>query len=346
MRAVVAVSSLLGMCSGKVSAPDYLALWGKFKADFGKSYDANGDDEGKRFDTFKANVDFIEATNAKNLSYQLGVNEFADLTSEEFGAAYLGGYQPIDRSLGVGLKTEPFPDVTGFEVPDSVDWVEKGAVTPVKNQAHCGSCWTFSATGAIEGAYFVATGKLVSLSEEELVQCDSTDMGCQGGSMESAFSWVEKNGICSEAAYPYTSGAGVRGNCTRGCKPVATLTSYVDVPANDEVTLKAAVAQHPVAIAIEADKMDFQLYKGGVLASSGCGTQLDHGVLIVGYGTDSGKDYWKVKNSWGPTWGEKGYIRLSRGQSGPGECGLAMRPTYPTGLKPDATVKKTLDIIV
>jgi len=243
------------------------------------------------------------------------------------------------------LKTEPFPDMAGLEVPDSVDWVAKGGVTEVKNQARCGSCWTFSATGAMEGAYFVATGKLVSLSEEELVQCDMTDMGCSGGSMEQAFAWVEKNGICSEEAYPYTSGSGVRGNCSHSCEPAVTLTSYVDVPPNDETALQAAVAKGPVAIAIEADQMAFQLYRGGVLTNPGCGTKLDHGVLIVGYGTDGGKDYWKVKNSWGPSWGEKGYIRLNRGQTGPGECGLAMQPTYPTGVTA-ATVKRTLDIVV
>jgi C1A family cysteine protease len=337
MKAVIAVSSLLGMCSGKMSAPDYAALWDKFKADFSKSYDANGDDEGRRFDTFKANVDFIEETNAKNLSYQLGVNEFADLTSEEFAAAYLGGYQRTNRLL----KTEPFPDMSGIEVPDSIDWVEKGGVTPVKNQGSCGSCWTFSATGALEGAYFAVTGKLVSLSEEDLVQCDMGSMGCQGGSMEQAFAWVEKNGICSEADYPYVSGGGVRGNCSHSCTPVAKITGYVDVPENDEVALKAAVAKGPVAIAIEADKMAFQLYRGGVLANPSCGTQLDHGVLIVGYGTDAGKDYWKVKNSWGPSWGEKGYIRLTRGKTGHGECGLAMQPTYPTGVTA-ATVKETI----
>jgi KDEL-tailed cysteine endopeptidase len=342
MKAFVAFSSLAGLCSGKVSAPDYLSLWDQFKVDFGKSYDANGDDEGRRFETFKANVDFIEATNAKNLSYQLGVTEFADLTGAEFAAAYLGGYKKPERHL---LGGERFPDITGLQVPDSVDWVANGAVTEVKNQAHCGSCWSFSATGAIEGAYFVATKELVSMSEEELVQCDTTDMGCHGGSMEYAFSWVKEHGICAEHDYPYSSGTGVRGNCSLECTPVAKVGSFVDVPANDEASLKAAVARQPVSIAIQANTMAFQLYKGGVLADPACGHQLDHGVLIVGYGTDGGKDYWKVKNSWGPSWGEHGYIRLSRGQSGPGECGLAMQPVYPSGVT-RAGVQKTLAFVV
>jgi KDEL-tailed cysteine endopeptidase len=333
MKAIFAASCLASL-KEVVGAPDYLALWSQFKVDFGKSYDSNGDDEERRFNTFKDNVDFIESTNAKKLSYQLGVNQFADLTREEYAATYLGGYKP-ERLLGVeGGIREPFPNITGLEVPDSVDWVAAGAVTDVKNQESCGSCWAFSTTGAIEGAYYVESKKLVSLSEEDLVQCDTTDNGCHGGIMESAFEFVEKHGgICSGKSYPYSSGTGVTGKCHPGCQPVVTLTGYVDVPTKNEVALQAAVAKQPVSIAIEADKGAFQLYKGGVLSDPSCGTKLDHGVLIVGYGTDAGKDYWKVKNSWGPTWGEQGYIRLARGTTGAGECGLAMQPTYPTGAK-------------
>jgi KDEL-tailed cysteine endopeptidase len=331
MRTIFVASSLVCL-KEVVCAPDYLSLWSKFKVDFGKSYDSNGDGEERRFETFKDNVDFIEATNAKNLPYQLGVNQFADLSSEEYAAAHLGGYKP-ERLLGVEANIkEPFPNLTGAALPDSVDWVAAGAVTDVKNQASCGSCWAFSTTGAIEGAYYVATKKLVSLSEEDLVQCDTTDNGCHGGIMESAFEFVKKNGgICSEKSYPYSSGTGLAGKCHPGCQPVVTLTGYVDVPTKNEVALKAAVAKQPVSIAIEADKQAFQFYKGGVLSDPTCGTKLDHGVLIVGYGTDMGKDYWKVKNSWGPTWGEHGYIRLARGTTGAGECGLAVQPTYPTG---------------
>jgi len=221
----------------------------------------------------------------------------------------------------------------GHELDDSVDWVAKGAVTPVKNQGRCGSCWSFSTTGSIEGAYQIANGELISLSEEDLVQCDHNgDNGCQGGLMDNAFAWIEKNGIAAEEAYPYTSGEGTTGTCdtTKSAKPVVTISSFRDVPKEDEDALKSAVAQGPVSIAIEADKSAFQLYKGGVLDSPDCGTKLDHGVLIVGYGTDSslGKDYWKVKNSWGPTWGEEGYIRLVRGKN---MCGVASQASYPKG---------------
>merc|ERR1719277_2061678 len=181
------------------------------------------------------------------------------------------------------------------------------------------------------GAFFVATGKLQSLSEEDLVQCNTvTDHGCQGGLLDNAFNWVQQHGICSEESYPYTSGGGVTGTCKKTCTPIVTVTGHTDVPSRDETSLKAAVSKHPVSIAIEADKSAFQLYKGGVLGNSGCGTSLDHAVLIVGYGTDGGKDYWKVKNSWGPAWGEKGYIRLVRGEN---MCGVAAQPTYPVGAK-------------
>jgi len=217
------------------------------------------------------------------------------------------------------------------DMPDSIDWVAKGGVTPVKNQAKCGSCWAFSSTGSLEGAFFVATGKLESLSEEDLVQCNSvTDHGCQGGLMDNAFAWVQQNGICSEASYPYTSGTGITGTCKKTCAPDVTITGHTDVPSKDEKSLQAAVSKQPVSVAIEADKSAFQLYKGGVLDDATCGTQLDHGVLVVGFGTDSGKDYWKVKNSWGPTWGEQGYIRMIRNKN---QCGIAQQPSFPTGAK-------------
>lgn len=306
--------------------PNYEAMWQQFKADYNKFYPANGNEEQERFQIFKDNIDVIEATNAKKLSYELGVNEFADLTWDEFASTHLG-YKSGNR-FG-DLPKAPFPNIT--EVADSIDWVAKGAVTPVKNQAQCGSCWAFSATGSMEGTYFVASGKLVSLSEEDLVQCDHNgDQGCQGGLMDNAFEWVSKNGICSEASYPYTSGTGTTGTCKKGCTPVVTLTGHTDVPSKDEDALKAAVSKQPVSVAIEADKSAFQLYKSGVLDNPACGTQLDHGVLVVGYGTASGKDYWKVKNSWGASWGEQGYLRMVRGKN---QCGISQEPSYPTGVK-------------
>ena len=199
----------------------------------------------------------------------------------------------------------------------------------------CGSCWAFSTTGAVEGAYFVAQNKLLSFSEQQLVSCDHNgDQGCNGGLMDNAFEYIEKSGISLESEYPYTSGGGVTGSCiTSMVKPVAIITGFKDVPSRDEKALLAAIEKQPVSVAIEADKSAFQLYKSGVLDSTACGTQLDHGVLAVGYGTDAGTDYYKVKNSWGATWGENGYLRMVRDKN---MCGIAMQPSYPTGAKPYA----------
>jgi len=197
----------------------------------------------------------------------------------------------------------------------------------------CGSCWAFSTTGAVEGAYFLAQNKLLSFSEQQLVSCDHNgDQGCNGGLMDNAFEYIEKSGISLESEYPYTSGGGVTGSCiTSMVKPVATITGFTDVPSRDEKALLAAIEKQPVSVAIEADKSAFQLYKSGVLDSTACGTQLDHGVLAVGYGTDAGMNYYKVKNSWGAAWGENGYLRMVRDKN---MCGIAMQPSYPTGAKP------------
>jgi len=307
---------------------EYKALWAKFKQEYDKPYLLGSSAEDERFEVFKANVDIIMTENAKGHSYQLGINQFADLTSEEFAQTYARGMKP--RALWGDLPKMPFPNTSGQILADSVDWVAKGAVTSPKNQARCGSCWAFSTTGAVEGAYQIASGKLVSLSEEDLVSCDKVDNGCHGGAMENAFQWIKKNGICTEADYPYTSGHGQTGMCKRGCAPAVTITGYTSVPPHNEDALKAAVSKQPVSIAIEADKSAFQLYHGGVLDNPACGTKLDHGVLIVGYGTDGGKAYWTVKNSWGAAWGEKGYIRLARGEN---MCGVALDASYPVGAK-------------
>mmetsp|Transcript_99300 Transcript_99300/g.156560 ORF Transcript_99300/g.156560 Transcript_99300/m.156560 type:complete len:480 (-) Transcript_99300:247-1686(-) len=308
------------------STPNYLMLWNQFKQKYPKIYSVGMEE--KRFGYFKDNVDIVYSENAKGQSHTLELNEFADMSREEFRDMYLG-YRPALR-VQQELTSAPPANMTG--VPNAIDWVKKGAVTPVKNQQQCGSCWAFSTTGSVEGAYQIASGSLKSLSEEELVQCDHNgDQGCKGGLMDNAFKWIEQNGgLCLESDYKYTSGSGVTGTCKKQCKAAVTVGGYQDVPSKDEDALKAAVAKQPVSVAIEADHSVFQLYKGGVLESTGCGVNLDHGVLIVGYGTDGGKDYWKVKNSWGPTWGEKGYIRLARGKN---MCGIAQQPSYPTGVK-------------
>jgi C1A family cysteine protease len=287
---------------------------------------------------FADNQDKIEESNSKNLPYTLGHNKYSNLNSEEFKVAVgLGLAKP--NALEGPSKIHEAANATAT----SVDWVSAGAVTGVKDQGQCGSCWSFSATGALEGAYKLKTGSLKAFSEQNLVDCDTrqnggTDMGCNGGLMDSAFSWTKKNGgLCSEESYPYISGTTkTSGTCTQGtsCTLDAKVapTSYTDVQKSSDSAMMSALEQQPVAIAIQADQTAFQLYKSGVFTGT-CGTSLDHGVLAVGYGTMDGSDYYKVKNSWGASWGMDGYILLGRGSEynrGAGQCGmLTGPPSYP-----------------
>jgi KDEL-tailed cysteine endopeptidase len=300
-------------------------VWNRFQ-NFIKKFDKvykNIETLETRFQNYKENMEFVNAHNAfaSNYTYTLGETIFADLSLEEFRAqknAYLtGGHCSAFVSEGAS--------------PSSIDWRTKGAVTPVKDQGQCGSCWSFSATGAMEGAWQIATGDLVSLSEQQLVDCSAGfkygNHGCNGGLMDGAFQYAIDNGMCTEAEYSYQARSGT---CEE-CDAVVEISSCVDVTPENEVALENAVSQGPVSVAIEADTRTFQLYTGGVLTSDACGTNLDHGVLVVGYGTEGAQDYWLVKNSWGTSWGEDGYIKLGKTSSthNKGVCGIAMEPSYP-----------------
>jgi len=258
------------------------------------------------------------------------LNQFSHLTFDEFkDTVRIGGLNiPNLRKNGAKVHTAPADAST---LPTSVDWVSKGAVTGVKNQGSCGSCWSFSATGSLEGAHYLKYGTLLSFSEQHLVSCDKVDLGCNGGWMDDAFTWVQGNGgIATEDDYPYTSGSGTSAACdsTKDAKKVAAVApqSFTDVQTGSVTALQSAVAQQPVSIAIQANQLAFQSYSGGILTGR-CGTRLDHGVLLVGYGTENGVDYWKVKNSWGTSWGEGGYIRIQR--SSDDLCGVLDAPSYP-----------------
>jgi len=298
-----------------------------FQERFSKRYSTIQELE-TRFAIFRKNFIGILAHNADlSQNFTMGVNQFTDLTPEEFRAQYVGGLKTIVGSYGCKSFSS-----SASGAPSSIDWRTKGAVTSVKDQGQCGSCWTFSATGAVEGAWAISKGQLVDLSEQELVDCATGisygSHGCNGGQMEGAFKFIIENGQCSLSSYPYTA---KDGSCQK-CSAVAHISSCSDVKPNDQISLKAAVSKQPVAVAIEADTRYFQSYSGGVLTSSSCGTNLDHGVLIVGYGTENGIDYYLVKNSWGTSWGDKGYVKIARSSStnDPGICGIAMDPSFPT----------------
>ena len=255
---------------------------------------------------------------------QVGLNQFADLTQAEYAAQYL---RPINTTRQRNFVVLPESN----ELAGSLDWRAKGAVTPIKNQGQCGSCWSFSTTGSVEGVVQIATGTLVSLSEQQLVDCSGSfgNEGCNGGLMDDAFKYIIANGgLDSEADYAYTARDGTC-NKAKEAKKVGSITGFADVPQNNENQLIAAVNKNPVSVAIEADQQAFQLYKSGVFDAA-CGTQLDHGVLAVGYGTESGKDYWIVKNSWGTTWGDQGYILMAQHKGASGICGINMMASYPT----------------
>ncbi|KAK8605993.1 hypothetical protein V6N13_102756 [Hibiscus sabdariffa] len=300
----------------------------------GKNYNALGEKE-KRFEIFKDNLMFVQEHNSVNRTYKVGLNRFADLTNEEYRTMYLGTRVDLNtrssRLAGGKVKSKPYAFRVGYNLPEFVDWREKGAVGAVKDQGPCGSCWAFSTVAAVEGINKIVTGDLVSLSEQELVDCDNLyNQGCNGGLMDHAFEFIINNGgINTEEDYPYRASDNIC-DINRKNARVVSIDGYEDVPENDEKSLKKAVANQPVSVAIEAGGRAFQLYQSGVFTGK-CGTNLDHGVTAVGYGTEGGVDYWLVRNSWGPNWGEYGYIKMERNVAGAstGKCGITMMASYP-----------------
>ncbi|KAF1002049.1 cysteine protease XCP2-like [Apium graveolens] len=300
--------------------------WG---AEHGKTYESI-EHKLHRFEIFKDNLMHIDETNKRISNYWLGLNEFADLSHAEFRNRYLG--LNVDYFMRQDYSSPEdfiYKDVVNF--PKSVDWRKKGAVTNVKNQGSCGSCWAFSTVAAVEGINQIVTGNLTSLSEQQLVDCDtSSDNGCHGGLMEHAFTYIMTHGgLHKEEDYPYIM---KEGTCdeNKDETEVVTINGYHNVPKNNEESMLKALAHQPISVAISASGRDFQFYSGGVFDGF-CGFRLDHGVTAVGYGTAKDMDYIIVKNSWGSKWGEKGYIRFRRNIGKPqGICGIYTLGSFPT----------------
>lgn len=281
---------------------------------------------------YEKNLHKINQLKQEHPSIIFDINKYGDLTDSEFHDT-MKGYQKTKLSSFTKTKgCDEYHFNKTNNVPSSWDWRSEGGVTPVKNQGQCGSCWSFSATGAMEGSWFISTGQLVNLSEQQLVDCSTRyiNFGCNGGEMDNAFDYAIDKGMCLENDVPYIGESDSCSSSELNCNKVAYFSSCVDVPSKNEVALEEAVYMNPVSVAIEADTSVFQFYKGGILNSEKCGTTLDHGVLVVGYGTENNEDYWIVKNSWGSSWGENGYIRISKSSSTStnGVCGIAMQPSF------------------
>lgn len=325
---------LAAFCFGIASAvpkhdQNFDALWDQWRSTNRRLYGTN--EEGWRRAVWEKNMKVIELHNREysqgKHGFTMAMNAFGDMTSEEFRQV-MNGFQNQKHKKG---KTYQEPLL--LQLPKSVDWREKGYVTPVKNQGQCGSCWAFSATGSLEGQMFRKTGQLVSLSEQNLVDCSQPqgNQGCNGGLMDSAFQYIKENrGLDSEKAYPYE---GKDGSCRYKAElSAANDTGFVDIPQREKALMKAVAEIGPISVAIDAGLASFQFYKEGIYYDPDCSSkELNHGVLVVGYGSEGTKsdkaDYWLVKNSWGSGWGSGGYIKIARNRNN--HCGIATAASYP-----------------
>jgi len=287
-----------------------------------------------RFHVWTANSRFIDEHNKKeNITYTLGMNEFGDLAHEEFSRLYKGfkfNYEErmAQRRARNQTREERVVDVRAL--PSSWDWRSHGAVTAIKNQGQCGGCWSFSATGAMEGVHKISTDRLVGLSEQNLLDCTTSygNDGCNGGAMQYAFEYVIRNGgIDTESSYPYQCSGPLKCRYTAAHRG-ATIASYSEVPSGSESDLQAAVHSRPVSVGIDASLSSFQFYKSGVYYEPSCSAKdIDHGVLAIGWGVSGRSDYWLVKNSWGTSWGIDGYVWMARNRDN--NCGIASDASYP-----------------
>lgn len=301
-----------------------VSLYESWLAKHNKAYTL-ADEKQQRYEIFRDNLRYIDKVNHRNLSFRLGLNKFSDLSDDEFRSRYLRNISTEPRGHAKKLRYE---DV--IDVPESIDWRTKGAVTAVRDQGECGSCWAFTVAGAVESANQIATGNLVSLSVQELIDCDKPqNNGCDGGTLEAGFQFIFNNGgIDTEADYPYQ---GRDGQCDaqKLSQKVVSINGYGSMPGVTVNDVLEAVANQPVAALIDASSRHFRHYHSGVLSGK-CGKNINHGLLLVGYGSEwESPDYIIGKNSWGTQWGEDGYIRLDRTVGGNGQCGIYKDVVFP-----------------
>jgi len=324
MKSVAA--TLLATAASAMTLDADVQLFREWKSKHSKVYRSDAH-EMEKFETFKANSAYILSHNMDNTkTFSLALNQFADMTNEEY-KEFLGASTGPKRNGSTYIPHS-------LEAPSSKDWRQEGYVTPIKDQGQCGSCWAFSTVASLEGQYFAKNNNLVSLSEQQLVDCSGSfgNMGCNGGLMDNGFQYIETlaNGLDTEASYPYTARDGsCKATSGTTANPGATVTGYTDIQQGSESDLTNALSTvGPISVAIDASHMSFQFYSTGVYYESACSSsRLDHGVTAVGYGSDSGSDYYIVKNSWGTVWGEQGYINMSRNRNN--NCGIASSASYP-----------------
>uniref|UniRef100_A0A7S2QDC9 Peptidase C1A papain C-terminal domain-containing protein n=1 Tax=Zooxanthella nutricula TaxID=1333877 RepID=A0A7S2QDC9_9DINO len=315
------------------SAPtDAAGAFERFKRRFGEA-DGVGATAG-RFAAFEDNYAFVRAENAKGHSFTLALNHFADLPHEEFKATRLG-FQASDPVSWGGLPRLGVHRRGGGALPESVDWRDTEAVQPVRDQGHCGSCWAFASVAALEGAWWVATGEPLALSEQQLVDCSSFGSGCGSGYPQGALTYLRRSPVCTRASYPYRAEDGLctEANCTAGIPRGGVVGIKIvgsrSWPSSEEALMEA-ILQQPVVVAMDATDRAFQHYSGGIYNACHRMAILTHVVVLVGYGADKGLTNWLIKNSWGTGWGEAGYFRLIRGGNTTGsDCGISTFAVYP-----------------
>jgi len=320
MKLALLALSLLVVASA-FTLDEYQNEFLQFITKFGKKYEH--DQIFTRFNTFRKNLDTITAHNAQGLSWKMGVNQFADMTAGEFAAWVNQGKPRLPTAFDI-----PAYVPTGVAPPTSFDWRDQKKVSPVKDQAQCGSCWAFSTVGTLESWFAIGGNPMTLMSEQQLVDCSTdTCYGCSGGWPYKATEYVMKNGLCSETDYPYRA---VDQRCQASrCKPVIApgqLKGYTNITAGESDFIDAVFSQGPISVLVEADTSAFQFYSSGVLDDPSCGTNIDHAILLVGYGTEAGADYWAIKNSWGSSWGDQGYIYFVQGKN---QCGINFGPIVP-----------------